>query len=55
MSDILNQIVATKREEIALALKKRSLADVRHDAESRLLTRDFEGACAAVSPPASPP
>jgi indole-3-glycerol phosphate synthase len=44
MSDILNQIVATKREEIALALKKRSLADVRHNAESRVLTRDFSGA-----------
>jgi indole-3-glycerol phosphate synthase len=44
MSDILNQIVATKREEIALALKKRPLADVRQDAESRVLTRDFAGA-----------
>ncbi len=44
MSDILNQIVATKREEIALALKKTPLAVMREDAESRLLTRDFEGA-----------
>ncbi len=44
MSDILNQIVATKREEIAQALKKHPLAQVREDAESRVLTRDFEGA-----------
>ena len=44
MSDILNQIVATKREEIALALQKTPLAVMREDAESRLLTRDFEGA-----------
>lgn len=44
MSDILNKIVATKREEIALALKKTPLAVMREDAESRLLTRDFEGA-----------
>ena len=47
MSDILNQIVATKREEIALALKKRPLAAVREDAESRLLTRDFAAALRA--------
>jgi indole-3-glycerol phosphate synthase len=44
MSDILNQIVATKREEIAQALKKAPLEVVRADAESRLLTRDFVGA-----------
>ncbi|MEY5100713.1 MAG: hypothetical protein RJA36_3432 [Pseudomonadota bacterium] len=47
MSDILNRIVATKREEIALALKKTPLAVIREDAESRLLTRDFEGALRA--------
>ncbi|HEX5806148.1 MAG TPA: indole-3-glycerol phosphate synthase TrpC [Macromonas sp.] len=47
MSDILNQIVATKREEIALALKNKPLAEVRADAESRLLTRDFTGALRA--------
>jgi indole-3-glycerol phosphate synthase len=44
MSDILNQIVAVKREEIAAARKKKSLELVREDAESRVLTRDFEGA-----------
>ncbi|NIC40943.1 indole-3-glycerol phosphate synthase TrpC [Aquabacterium sp. A08] len=47
MSDILNQIVATKREEIAAALQKHPLAAVREDAESRLLTRDFVGALRA--------
>ena len=47
MSDILNRIVATKREEIAQALKKTPLAAMREDAESRLLTRDFEGALRA--------
>ena len=47
MSDILKKIVATKREEIALALKKPPLAAMRADAESRLLTRDFEGALRA--------
>jgi indole-3-glycerol phosphate synthase len=36
--------VATKREEIAQALKKKPLADLRQDAESRVLTRDFAGA-----------
>lgn len=44
MSDILNQIVAVKREEVAAALKKKSLAAMRADAESRVLTRDFVGA-----------
>jgi len=44
MSDILNKIVAVKREEVAAALKRKSLAAVRADAESRVLTRDFVGA-----------
>jgi indole-3-glycerol phosphate synthase len=44
MPDILTQIVAVKREEIAAAQKKVPLAAMRADAESRVLTRDFEGA-----------
>lgn len=44
MADILEKIVAVKREEVAHALKRRPLAQVRQDAESRLSTRDFEGA-----------
>jgi indole-3-glycerol phosphate synthase len=44
MSDILKQIVAVKHEEIASAKKKKPLEVVRADAESRVLTRDFEGA-----------
>ena len=44
MSDILNQIVAVKRLEVAQAQNKLSLAAVRADAESRVLTRDFVGA-----------
>jgi indole-3-glycerol phosphate synthase len=47
MSDILNKIVAVKREEIAAALKKKPLAAMRADAESRVLTRDFTGALRA--------
>ncbi len=47
MSDILNQIVAVKREEIAAGLKKTPLAAMRADAESRVLTRDFVGAMRA--------
>lgn len=47
MSDILQRIVAVKREEIAAAQKKRPLAVVREDAERRVLTRDFEGALRA--------
>ena len=44
MSDILKKIVAVKHEEIALAQRKKSLAVVRADAETRVLTRDFVGA-----------
>ena len=44
MSDILNKIIAVKRDEIAAAQKRVPLAAMRADAESRVLTRDFEGA-----------
>jgi len=47
MSDILDKIVAVKREEVAAAIKKKALAAMRADAESRVLTRDFEGALRA--------
>ena len=47
MSDILEKIVAVKREEVAAALKRKPLAVVRADAESRVLTRDFVGALKA--------
>ncbi|MBI2745712.1 MAG: indole-3-glycerol phosphate synthase TrpC [Burkholderiales bacterium] len=47
MSDILDKIVAVKRQEVAAALKKTSLAAMRADAESRVLTRDFVGAMRA--------
>jgi len=47
MSDILDKIVAVKRQEVAAALKKKSLAAVRADAESRVLTRDFVAALRA--------
>ncbi len=47
MSDILDRIVAVKREEVAAGLKKKSLAAMRADAESRVLTRDFVGALRA--------
>jgi indole-3-glycerol phosphate synthase len=47
MTDILDKIVAVKREEVAAALTRKPLAAVRFDAESRVLTRDFVGALRA--------
>ena len=47
MSDILDKIVAVKRQEVAAAAKRKSLEVVRADAESRVLTRDFVGALRA--------
>jgi indole-3-glycerol phosphate synthase len=47
MDDILEKIVAVKREEVAAARKKKPLAAMREDAFSRVLTRDFEGALRA--------
>jgi len=47
MSDILNKIVAVKREEVAAGLQRKSLQAMRADAESRVLTRDFVGAMRA--------
>ena len=47
MSDILEKIVATKHEEVAAAQHKVTLADIRADAESRVMTRDFVGALRA--------
>ncbi len=44
MSDILEKIIAVKRQEIAASLQLKPLAAVRFDAESRVLTRDFVGA-----------
>jgi indole-3-glycerol phosphate synthase len=44
MTDILPKIIAVKREEIAAAVSRKSLAAMRADAESRVLTRDFVGA-----------
>ncbi|WP_326542198.1 indole-3-glycerol phosphate synthase TrpC [Pseudorhodoferax sp.] len=47
MSDILQKIVAVKHEELAVAKGRKPLAEVREDAESRVLTRDFVGALRA--------
>ena len=44
MLEVLKKIVATKREELAAALERKTFAAMRADAESRVLTRDFEGA-----------
>jgi indole-3-glycerol phosphate synthase len=46
-ADILEKIVAVKREEIAAAKKKVPLDAMRADAETRVLTRDFAGAIRA--------
>jgi indole-3-glycerol phosphate synthase len=47
MSDILDRIVAVKRDEIAAALKLRPLAAVRAEAEAQHDTRGFESALRA--------
>lgn len=47
MADILQRIVAVKREEIAAGRAKRSLASWREEAEARRGLRDFEGALRA--------
>lgn len=47
MSDILDKIVAVKREEVAASMRQKPLAVVRADAQSRVLTRDFEAAMRA--------
>ncbi|AUH50782.1 indole-3-glycerol phosphate synthase TrpC [Chromobacterium sp. ATCC 53434] len=47
MSDILDTIIATKRQEIAAALNSRPLAAVRADAEARQDRRDFVAALRA--------
>jgi len=44
MADILDKIVAVKREEIAAAKQKVPFEAMRADAESRVLTRGFEAA-----------
>ncbi len=44
MSDILKKICDVKVEEVAAAQKRVSFTDMRRDAESRVLTRDFVGA-----------
>ncbi|MES3013699.1 MAG: indole-3-glycerol phosphate synthase TrpC [Pseudomonadota bacterium] len=44
MSDILDKIIAVKRDEISLARRKRDLASVRRDAEQLGEQRDFVGA-----------
>ena len=48
MSDILDRIVAVKRDEIAAAKLKRNLASLRRDAESRGGQRDFVGSLRAT-------
>ena len=47
MSDILDKIVAVKHQEVAAAKQRLPLDAIRFDAESRVLTRDFEGALRA--------
>ena len=43
MSDILNKILATKREEVAAAKAKKSLDQIREEAYQQPDARDFVG------------
>ena len=54
MSDILNKIIAVKRDEINDAINRKPLAAMRQDAESRVLTRDFVGALRAKAAAGKP-
>ncbi len=54
MTDILEKIVAVKHEEVAAAIRRKSLVAMRADAESRVLTRDFVGALRARIAEAKP-
>jgi indole-3-glycerol phosphate synthase len=47
VSDILQQIVQTKHEEVALRKRKIPLEAMRADAQSRVMTRGFEAALRA--------
>lgn len=47
MSDILNKILAVKREEVAASLLIKPLAEVRAEAEAQARPRDFVGAIRA--------
>ncbi len=47
MSDILNKILATKREEVAAAKAKKSLDQVREEAYNQPDPRDFVGSILA--------
>ena len=47
MSDILNKIIAVKRQEVVEAVSRKPLPAMRKDAESRVATRDFVGALRA--------
>lgn len=44
MSDILNKILAVKAEEVAAAKASKPLADIKAEAETAMLPRDFVGA-----------
>ena len=47
MSDILEKILAVKREEVAAAKRRQSLADIRAEAQAADQPRDFIGALRA--------